>query len=609
MASPIRAPMDIEPLGNIGGLLTPREDFVPNIQSVYGDIIQNAPDYQYFTAPLSNQGRTTATYGGQNNIVVAPDTPVRVVNNATGEVVYSGVGYEGAQGAIDAANALSSSAGKKANWDIQVAGPTMQGFQSVSTDRPDVNGLKVGLGILADVGLPIASSLLVPGSGLIGTVLPAAGGSALSSVAQGRSIEDTLMRAALAGAGAGIGEQIFAPGTVPTGATVGENLPSWGVLAEPYARAAEAALASSVSSVAPSAVGEIVVNALGNIPAVAGGAFGSLATSVVPSVFDAAQINNVATVDQTTQPTQPDELVVTAQVPTATTPAPTIPGILPPTTTTNVPPPNPSEDIVATAQTQTQPVTPTPVVLPPTTTTPNVPAPDPTEDIKVTAPKNTQVVTPPAIPPVFIPPTTTPPATTPTDTTPPAKKDDGVLGTGLSLAQLAAILGVGVDLLGKLLGGGSDGTPQTPYVSPFGAGTGGLPGLAGRAQVNPNIIDYERYGFGPEASFFRPEYSGLVSRAAGFTPATTQTTSGGGTANPVYQPLIGPNNPAAYQQGGPNPDAIKFSNFNPMSELTGGGILDQLQQQFNQAGSTYVPKTDGTVPTQLTQEELWGIMS
>lgn len=647
MASPIRAHMDIEPLGNIGGLLTPREDFVPNIQSVYGDIIQNAPDYQYFTAPLSNQGRTTATYGGQNNIVVAPDTPIRVVDNATGQVVYSGVGYEGAQGAIDAANALSASTGKKANWDIQVAGPTMQGFQSVSTDRPDVSGL----GILADVALPVAGSLLAGPLGLGALGLGAAGtaaagaaiGSGLSSAAQGRSIEDALLRAAIAGGGSYLGSQIFAPGAAPTGATVGENLPSWGVLAEPYARAAEAALAGSVSSVAPSAVGEIVVNALGNIPGVVGGAFGPLATSVVPSIFDAAQINNVATVDQTTPAEQPSDYVVTAQVPAATTPAPTIPGILPPTTptnvpapnpaedivataqtqtqpvtptpvilppttTTNVPPPNPAEDIVATAQTQTRPVTPTPVVLPPATTTPNVPAPDPTEDIRVTAPRDTQVVTPPAIPPVFLPPTTTPPATTPTDTTPPAKNDD-FLGTGLSLTQLAALMGLSVSALQSLLGGSGGGTtPTTPYVSPFGAIGGGF-GAGVDYRVNPNIIDYERYGFGPEASFFRPEYSGLVSRAAGFTPSTTQTASGGGTANPVYQPLIGPNNPAAYQQGGPNPDAMRLMNFNPMSGLTGNGILDRLQQQFNQAGSTYVSKTDGTVPTQLTQEELWGIMS
>ena len=51
-------------------------------------------------------------------------------------------------------------------------------------------------------------------------------------------------------------------------------------------------------------------------------------------------------------------------------------------------------------------------------------------------------------------------------------------------------------------------------------------------RVNPNILDYERYGFGPEAMFFRPEYSGLVS---GATPAQAPQAM---TINPAYMPLI-----------------------------------------------------------------------
>jgi len=50
-------------------------------------------------------------------------------------------------------------------------------------------------------------------------------------------------------------------------------------------------------------------------------------------------------------------------------------------------------------------------------------------------------------------------------------------------------------------GGGGGAGPTTPYVSPFGAGTD-FAGLASRRQINPNITDYEKYGFGPEAQFF-----------------------------------------------------------------------------------------------------------
>lgn len=532
MATPLPPevlPPDYEALGSIGGLLTPREDFIPNLQSVYGDIIQNAADYQYFTAPLSNQGRTTASYGTGNNLVVAPDTPVRLVNNATGEVVYSGVGYEGAQAAIDAANALSASAGKKANWDIQVAGPTMQGFQSVSTERPDVSTL----GILADVALPVAASLLVPGSGLVGTMLPAAGGSALSSVAQGRSLQDTLLRSAIAAAGAGLGEAAFTPAVDAIGRSIeqlaGNAISNLGGSVAGSALGSTAgSVAGSVAGAVPSGLSDIVVTALGGIPAAAGGAFGSLAGSIVPSVFDAAQLNNVLTMDQMgAEP--PSDYVVTAQVPTA--PVPTTPGIIPPST--NPPPFNPTEDIKVTAPKDTTKVTPTtPVIIPPTTTNP--PPFNPSEDIKVTAPKDTKVITPPVIPPALLPPTS---PTTPTDTTPPSKKDD-VLGTGLSLTQLAAITGLGTSLLSSLLGGSGAGTTTTtPYVSPFGALGGGM-GAGVDYRANPNIMDYERYGFGPEASFFRPEYSRLVSTGASMgSPATGQGSSQF-TQTPTYQPLL-----------------------------------------------------------------------
>jgi hypothetical protein len=105
-----------------------------------------------------------------------------------------------------------------------------------------------------------------------------------------------------------------------------------------------------------------------------------------------------------------------------------------------------------------------------------------------------------------------------------------VLGTGLTLPQLVSIGGIGADLLGNLLGGGSGGA-GTPYVSPFGTGVGFARGQDMRA--NPNITDYERYGFGPEAMFFRPEYSGLVS--GGTAPTQAQPAM---AINPVYQPLI-----------------------------------------------------------------------
>jgi hypothetical protein len=106
-----------------------------------------------------------------------------------------------------------------------------------------------------------------------------------------------------------------------------------------------------------------------------------------------------------------------------------------------------------------------------------------------------------------------------------------VLGTGLTVPQLLSIGGVGADLLQSLLAGGGGGTGTgSPYVSQFGTGAGFAPRQDMR--VNPNILDYERYGFGPEAMFFRPEYSGLLPANA---PAQAPPAM---TINPAYMPLI-----------------------------------------------------------------------
>lgn len=94
------------------------------------------------------------------------------------------------------------------------------------------------------------------------------------------------------------------------------------------------------------------------------------------------------------------------------------------------------------------------------------------------------------------------------------KPKDKVTDTISDVIKYAGTAGTIYDLIKRLLGGGGDGTvPGMPYVSPFGTGTGVgvLPGVAGRTQVAPNIADYERYGFGPEAAFFSGVQSGPVT--------------------------------------------------------------------------------------------------
>jgi hypothetical protein len=111
----------------------------------------------------------------------------------------------------------------------------------------------------------------------------------------------------------------------------------------------------------------------------------------------------------------------------------------------------------------------------------------------------------------------------------------GVLGTGLNVPQLISIGSIGADLLKNLLAGGDGAGTGVPYVSPFGAGAGVGIGAGRDMRANPNITDYERYGFGPEAMFFQPGY-GLLNSAAP-APALPQAQPAMVT-NPRYEPLI-----------------------------------------------------------------------
>jgi len=360
---------------------------------------------------------------------------------------------------------------------------------------------------------------------------------------------------------------------------------------------------SALGSVAGGATGglidDIIVTALQNTtPSVVGSLLGATAGGTLPSLTSQpTQVQQ--TVDQEYTP-PPEDLIVTAQQPNVTGIFPAVTGGISNTLLDQVvnqppsaPPAEPtvtSDEIVVTAQNQPNlnlggllNIAPS-QINPPVTTPPAAPPAEPTvtdDEIVVTARPTTPVV-PPFVPPITVPPGILPPSTTPTtptDKTPPSKKDD-VLGTGLSLTELATLGSLGVSGLSTLLGGGGGGAGTTgvPYVSPFGTTGGFGTGMDYRAQ--PSIADYERYGFGPEAAFFRPEYSRLVSGAAG-APAATTMGPQGAMVNPVYQPLIGTGNVAAYTPNAPgsNPNAMK-----PGDIMTKG-----LESIFSQYGSQNQP--------------------
>ena len=163
------------------------------------------------------KGYATPYYAAYTNdgdiagaVMVAPGQKVRLVDKMTGDVVFEGIGPEGARLATSTANAISQDLGRTAAWAIQK--PTDEGgWVSMAEERWDPKK-QSALGKLADIALPIIGTLLMPVLGPLGPIisagLGAAAGSTLSSVAQGRPLDETVKRAAIAGVTAGVGAKV-----------------------------------------------------------------------------------------------------------------------------------------------------------------------------------------------------------------------------------------------------------------------------------------------------------------------------------------------------------------------------------------------------------------
>jgi len=446
-------------------------------------------------------GKKGLSFGDDNTFDIYDEQEVRVVDG-NGNVIFTGTGVEGARQAVAVGQSLSNDLGKNANFRIQKAERTISNG-SVGPDRYiDVAYAapsQSGLGFLADNVLPFAASF-IPG---IGPIAGAALGSAVSSGLQGRSLQDALTRAAIAGGSAYAGGQLFGPATSGATPTPGGNIASVATPAIPSG-AFDGILVNATRAVAPSLVGSAIGSAVGSsLPSLINSPSGTQQDIVVtgrekpalnlgPDFNIGGMLNTLPSL--VNMPTSiPEDIVVTGREKPTVNPSGALGAV---SSLINPQPSMPGDIVVTGTRPQEQNI----------------------GGVLGQVLGGTLGGTVNPLPPTF------------SATTPPSTKD-GVLGTGLTLAQLISIGGVGADLLGSLLGGsGGGGGAGTPYVSPFGTGVGFARGQDMR--VNPNILDYERYGFGPEAMFFRPEYSGLVSGAAPTQAPQAMT------INPAYMPLI-----------------------------------------------------------------------
>jgi hypothetical protein len=127
-----------------------------------GSLYKVNPYLQTIAAPLSDKGNSTA-YGGGGIEVKSPTQTFRLLDKNTGKVVYEGVGYEGAQEAIDRASALTAKEGAKAQWQIQTPNSQQEsGYSVVANEKRSQSTL----GDIASVALPIGMALLTGGMSL-----------------------------------------------------------------------------------------------------------------------------------------------------------------------------------------------------------------------------------------------------------------------------------------------------------------------------------------------------------------------------------------------------------------------------------------------------------
>ena len=166
-----------------------------------GSLFKVNPYLQTFVAPQSDKGNSTA-YGG-NIEVKSPTQVFRLLDKNTGQVVYEGVGYEGAQEAINRASALTAEQGAKAQWQIQTPNSQQEsGYSVVANEKRSQSTL----GDIASVALPIGMAILTGGMSLPAQMAGAAmAGAAGAGLAGKNPAKAGLISAATAGIMGGSG--------------------------------------------------------------------------------------------------------------------------------------------------------------------------------------------------------------------------------------------------------------------------------------------------------------------------------------------------------------------------------------------------------------------
>ena len=438
-----------------------------------------------------NRGRAASLKGDKTSGFVSfdPNGQYRLVDRATGQVLASGTGADGMRAVHLASQQLSQDRKGRADWAVEELLPGSQDWRRTAEDRPD----KSTIGKIGDIALPMIGAALAPltggASAALMAGLGAAGGSALSSTLQGRSLQDTLLRAGITGVTAGglsAGSSALASGAggalpgaalgAGTMAQAGLNLVNPGILVSGALGGAGAAAAGAAAG---SALGGAASGALGSGGQASGGGH---------------------------------QIVVTGQ------PSPQVPGIpVPPIPVPSNPAGGPSSPV------------------------------DGGHQIEVTAPRPTDpdLGLPAVLPPFSSVPTNT--GGTSQGMQPPAEESDGRISLDDIIRYLrAGSLGIGV--LGSLFGGGGR-QHNVGFIPPgFGGGLnpvfGGnlpaptMPGASDNFAQRPANYDWYRYGYGPGQSFFNYVPQAQPNNSQAYTGYAEGGVAGAGTGRSDEIPAL-----------------------------------------------------------------------
>lgn len=546
----------------------------------------------YFTTNAGRAAKTKASPSGF--VALNPNAQYRLVNErGKNQVVASGTGEGGLQSAYQIAQQLSAEQGKKADWKLEVFDPAVGKWVVQADDDPKGSIL----GTIADIALPLAGAVLLPGvggalGGALGAGLGAAGGSTLSSVAQGRSLGDTLMRAGLSGVTAGglsaASGAPFIPAGAPSGALGGAAAGSAlgaGTMAQAGLQAAGLrSLATPGITVLGNAAGAGIGSAGAALGSAAGSALGAAATggeqAPAPTPAPAPTLEPEIVVERPALPAGFDPGSI----------APVLPNLIP---SVAAPTPDVSPEIVVERDRAPTSFEEPPAALPPVAPDfTNLPQPD------VSVPE-------------------------------PEKSFLDKLKENLGVTDYLRLAALGVGLLSG--GGGGRGALGTIPGGLFGGGSGvfsgGLPAatLPGAStnfaprtadDLGPQTTqDWYRYGYGPEQSFFGYVPKGEENTSQAYTGYALGGMAGGGDMRGMPRDSFAVNGPgtgrsdeipAMLSDGEYVMDAESVALLGDGSSKAGADRLDELRVNLRKHKGQKLAQGDFSVNAKRPEQYLKG---